>query len=133
MSAKSKPATSAIPAAAKPTARSRLSNGRQMFLERLDGRSIAARRWRDLFCQFMAQTGGRNEIMVRTLASLCLQRDLIDMRLAKGEDVDAGELIKLSGEIRRVMGRLGIVEEPPIEDATEQARALLRQHFEARP
>lgn len=128
MSPKTKPADSPSPAAAKPTARARVSNGKQTFLERVDGRSLAARRWRDLFRTFMAETGGRNEPMVRMLASLCLQRDLMDVRLAKGEDVEAGELVKLSGEIRRVMARLGIVEADEEIDGTDAAIAALRTH-----
>ena len=131
------PAPSRIPAAryaaAKPEARARISNGRQMFLERLDGRSREARRWRDLFCGFMDQTQGRNETLVRALASLCLQRDLIEVRMARGEAVETGDLIRVCGAISRLMTKLDLVAGEPVEDGTPQAIANLRAQFEAAP
>jgi hypothetical protein len=127
-----KPADSARLVAAKPTARARVSNGSQLFLDRVDGRSAAARRWRDLYRGFLTQTGGRNEVMVRTLASLCLQRDVIDARLARGELIDSSELVSVAGAISRLATKLGIVTDEPIEDGTADAiRALRAQREEA--
>lgn len=103
------PADSRVPAAAKKTARSRLTNGSQTFLERLDGRGVLARRWRDLYWDFLAQTGGKNETLVRTLTSLCVQRDAIDVRLARGEPVETADLIRVAGAISRLMTKLGLV------------------------
>lgn len=130
---RNKPASSPAPPAAKPEARSRLTNGRQTFLVPVDGRSVPARRWRDLFRQFMAETGGKNEALVRSLASLCLQRDLIDVRLAKGEPVDTQELIRVCGAISRLMSKLGLVADEPTEDATQEVISMLRANSEAPP
>ena len=127
------PTDSRVPAAAKPTARARLSNGKQTFLERLDGRSLTARRWRDLYRDFLTQTGGKNEALVRVLTSLCVQRDIIDVRLARGESVDTQDLIRVAGAISRLMTKLGLVEEEPPFDATEQLISAVRGNSEARP
>ena len=41
------------------TSRSRVTNGKALFLERVDGRSLTARRYRDLYQAFIADLGGR--------------------------------------------------------------------------
>src|SRR5688572_20054933 len=113
-----KPADNRAPAAAKSTARSRLTNGSALFLERLDGRGRDACRWRDLYGHFLAQTCGKNEPLVRVLTSLCLQRDVIDVRLARGEPVDTADLVRVAGAISRIMSKLGIIADEPVEDGT---------------
>ncbi len=40
------------------TTRSRVTNGKALFLERVDGRSLTARRYRDLYQAFIADLGG---------------------------------------------------------------------------
>ncbi len=111
--------------------RSRLGNG-SILPAGVDGRSSAARRWKEIFRDSMAQTGGVRDSLCRSLASLTVQREALDAALARGESVDTALLVKLSGEIRRTMTRLGLDEEPA-EDGTAQAIAALRASAEARP
>jgi hypothetical protein len=50
---------SAAPARAKPEARSRVSNGKAVFLDSVDGRrSALARRYRDILAQLVSDIGG---------------------------------------------------------------------------
>ncbi len=44
------------------TTRSRVTNGKALFLERVDGRSLTARRYRDLYQAFMADLGGTETV-----------------------------------------------------------------------
>ncbi len=39
------------------TTRSRVTNGKALFLERVDGRSLTARRYRDLYQAFIGDSG----------------------------------------------------------------------------
>lgn len=126
------PADSAIPTAAKKQARARISNGSQLFFDRIDGRTRVARRYRDLYAAFLSQTGGRNDVMVRTLASMCLQREQMDSAIARGEEVDPLNLIRVCGAISRLMTKLCIVDDLPAEDGTAQAIATITGG-EARP
>ena len=45
-------------AIAKPEARSRVSNGKDLFLDGVDGRSAIARRYRDILAQLTSDIGG---------------------------------------------------------------------------
>ena len=59
-----KPRDSRLPAAGKAQARSRLSNGKEV-LPRMDGRSLVARRYRDIMC---ASDQGGAEMTQRSAA-----------------------------------------------------------------
>ena len=45
-------------AVAKPEARSRVSNGKDLFLDGVDGRSVIARRYRDILAQLTSDISG---------------------------------------------------------------------------
>jgi len=74
----------------RPTARSRITNGAQLFFVAVDGRSRMARRWRDLFREYMTRTDCRQEQMCRSLASLIARREQLDASIANGGDADIG-------------------------------------------
>jgi hypothetical protein len=88
--------------------RSRVTNGRTL-LAGVDGRSAGARRYRDVLADVMEQTGRRNEALCRRYASLVMQSETLDAMIARGETVTTDEVVKLSGELRRVMSRLGLI------------------------
>lgn len=110
------------------TNRSRLTNGSALHLSGVDGRSREARRWRDLYRQYMAETSGRHEQLCRTLASLVLQREVLDAALARGESVSIDDLLRLAGAISRTLARLGLVADTaePV-DYTNEAIRLMRE------
>jgi hypothetical protein len=56
-----KPPDSRLPTAGKAQARSRLSNGRDV-LPNVDGRSLVARRYRDILCAVASDQGGAERL-----------------------------------------------------------------------
>lgn len=108
--------------------RSRITNGALG----IDLRTSAGRRWRDLHHHYMAETGGRNETLVRTLVTMIVQREHLDGRVAAGAPVDLQDLIRICGAISRLMTKLGLIDEAPAEDGTAAAIAALREQHEAR-
>lgn len=115
--------------------RSAVSNGSRIAVG-IDLRSASGRRWRDLFQHYMTETAGKREQECRMLASLAVKREALDAAIARGEDVDAMDLVRLCGAISRTLVRLGLTaaadDEPePDEDGTPQALANLRAQFEA--
>ena len=92
----------------------------------IDGRSRLGRRWREVFFDAMRRTDGRNMQLCRGLASAVLQREALDAALTRGEPVDTGLLIKLSGEIRRLLTRLGLDADHEVIDGTQAAIDALR-------
>ena len=107
--------------------RSRISNGSLG----IDLRTRTGRRWRDVYLDAMRRTDGRNEVLCRSLASLTVQHEEMDAALSRGEPVDVGLLVKLSGAISRVMVRAGIFADDdygPGIDGTQAAIDALRTH-----
>jgi hypothetical protein len=64
-----KPPDSRLPTAGKAQARSRLSNGRDV-LPNVDGRSVVARRYRDIICAVASDQGGAEHLVKRAFNSL---------------------------------------------------------------
>jgi hypothetical protein len=92
----------------KPMARSRLTNGK-LLPAGIDGRCRDARRYRDLYSQFMRQCHGQHDQLCRQLASLVLQRERLDAAIARGELADDLHLVRLAGIINRTLARLNRV------------------------
>ena len=92
-----------------PRLRSAMSNGSKLITG-ADGRSREARRYRDLWADLTRDLGGNlstaDMALVRQAAALTLQAELLQAAIVRGEPVDAGELIRLSGEVRRVLRSL---------------------------
>jgi hypothetical protein len=109
--------------------RSRITNGALG----IDLRTAPGRRWRDLHHYYLAQTGGRNETLVRTLVTLIVQREHLDARVAAGATVDPHDLIRTCGAISRLMSKLGLIDEAPAYDATQDVIAAFQASSEARP
>ena len=126
MSARNKsrsPADRAGSAAVPRNNRSRIANGSSLGI---DQRTRAGRRWRDIYLDAMARTGGRNQTLCRSLASLTVQHEEMDAKLARGEPVDVDTLVKVAGAIGRVMVRAGLDAEHEVIDATDQALTAIR-------
>lgn len=76
----------------------------------------------------MRRTGGKQEQFCSALATLTVQRERMDLAAARGELIDAIHLVRLSGEIRRLMTKLGL-DALPAEDGTAAAIAVARAHI----
>ena len=88
-------------------ARSRVTNGR--LPPGIDGRSLQARRWRDLVRGYEADFIITTEVdrgLVHMAATLTLTLEGMQAAQLRGEAVDAGELTRLAGQQRRVLADL---------------------------
>jgi hypothetical protein len=94
-------------------ARSRVTNHADL-LPNLDGRSSAARRFRDLVVAFITDQGGVemcSEIkigLLRRLAAATVQSELLESRMVNGEPIDVPTLCQLASTCVRLSQRLGI-------------------------
>ena len=97
----------------KPTARSRITNGRD-WLPGIDQRGAIARRYRDLVAQIVIDQGGVHRCsetrmqLIRRFASGAVLAEELEARLARGENVDISEYALLSSTLVRLANRIGI-------------------------
>ena len=97
--------------------RSRVTNHRDL-LPNLDGRSSAARRFRDLVSGYLVDMGGADQCsdiklgLLRRLAAVTVQSELIEARMINGEAVDIGTLCTLASSALRLSSRLGVERVP---------------------
>jgi hypothetical protein len=98
---------------AKPVATSRITNGREL-LANVDGRSLLARRYRDIIAVVIADQGGTDGMtearrqLIRRFASLAVQAGALDARVGNGEEIDLGEYSTLTSTMVRVAHRIGL-------------------------
>lgn len=102
---------------AKPPAqaRSRVTNGTTLFIvDDIDGRSPAARRFKDIIAGVSSDLGGHDHLsevqrqLVRRFAVLSLQCELTEAALVAGDAVDVDLLSRLSGTMNRLASTLGL-------------------------
>jgi hypothetical protein len=80
----------------------------------LDGRSASARRFRDLANAFVADMGGLDRCseirlgLLRRLAAVTVQAELLEARMVNGEAVDIATLCTLASTTVRLSQRLGL-------------------------
>jgi hypothetical protein len=98
--------------AAAPRTRSMVTN-RSKLISGVDGRSVVARRFRDLIQEYSQEChGGSADLspaelgMVRQAAAMTLRAEQLQASVVRGEPVLADELIRLSSEARRILSRL---------------------------
>jgi hypothetical protein len=83
-------------------------------LPALDGRSSAARRFRDLVGAYIADMGGLelcSEVklgLLRRLAAIVVRAEMLEARMMNGEDVSVSELCSLASTAVRLSSRLGL-------------------------
>jgi hypothetical protein len=97
-----------------PRVRSRVSNGKSLFVE-ADGRSVWARRYRDLCESFVRDAGGFEALsqlklsLIRRAAAIAVQCELLEGRLADGDpEVDIDLLARMSSHLRRIAETIGL-------------------------
>lgn len=106
----------------KSKGRSRVTNARAtgrvtaktLFTGEIDGRSIWARRYRDLVCSYVDDAGGLAVLselrvsLIRRLAALTVEAERLETDLASGRTVDIDLLARLSSHIRRIAETIGL-------------------------
>ena len=97
----------------KPTARSRVSNGKDI-LPGVDQRQKIARRYRDLVSALAVDQGGAAHLsearmqLVRRFAAASVLAEQMEGRLANGEQIDIAEHAQLSSTLVRLTNHLGL-------------------------
>lgn len=113
------PAPTATIAAPK-THRSRVTNGR-VLLAGVDGRSLWARRFRDLLNLHIADLGGEDAIteaeraILRRAAALMTELERMEVEFANAEGADADSLdlySRTAGNLRRLLEAVGLQRRP---------------------
>jgi hypothetical protein len=96
----------------KPEARSRISNGSATFLDGVDGRSVLARRYRDILAQLVSDMGGdpseAQSLIAKRAATLAVWCELAEAAMAKGEHFDIAEFTTATNALRRLLADLGL-------------------------
>jgi hypothetical protein len=119
--------------AARPlTIRSAVTND-PLLLRGVDGRSMVARRYRDVAIALADDLGGQDKlsepskILVRQAAALTVQVEGLQSKIVAGEDVDLEQLTRLSNALSRMLHRLGLKKAKPM------PASPLAEHFRRPP
>jgi hypothetical protein len=93
--------------------RSRVSNGRDVLPD-VDGRSVIARRYRDIASAILADQGGADlcsetrQQLIRRFAAAAVLAERLESRLANGEEIDIAAHATLSSTLVRLAQRIGL-------------------------
>jgi hypothetical protein len=97
-----------------PKARkSRITNGKDL-LPNIDGRSVVARRYKDIASAILADQGGvercseSRQQLIRRFAAAAVLAEQMESRLANGKEIDVQEHATLSSTLVRLAVRIGI-------------------------
>ena len=117
---------------AKPQARSRVTNGKSLWLEKVDGRRHEARRYRDILQGFVDELGGAKKLtetqrqLARRAATLCVHGERLEAAFVQGEEIDTAEYCSFVNSMARIFVRLGLL--PKANDDSE-GRPSLREYL----
>src|ERR1700721_2351979 len=95
------------------TVRSALTND-PLALRGVDGRSMVARRYRDVAIALADDLGGQDrlsepsKILVRQAAAMTVQVESLQSKIVAGEGVNLEQLTRLSNVLGRTLQRLGL-------------------------
>ena len=98
----------------KSPSRSRVTNGRKLFLPGADARSAPARRMRDIASAIASDLGGSDTLseaqmqLVRRAALIGISCEMMEAQAAGGKDIDLDLFGKLTDRLGRTLQRLGI-------------------------
>jgi hypothetical protein len=93
--------------------RTAIGNG-SAVLDGVDGRTLVARRFREIGAAIAIDLGGESELteaqkqLVRSVAGLVALRERLDVQAAKGEPIDSGEYCRISNSLRRCLATIGL-------------------------
>ncbi|MBZ9683118.1 hypothetical protein LB531_20890 [Mesorhizobium sp. CO1-1-2] len=94
-----------------PNNRSRKGNGSSLFLGRVDARSVAGRRQKELEADLLAEIGGKATGLQRhrlhVMAGLMVRQELLVASQARGED-SGSELVRVCNLLNRERLLLGL-------------------------
>lgn len=114
------------------TNRSRVSNGTKLAVG-IDGRSPEARRFRDVIRDYEAEfeaVSSFDRSLIRDAAFLKIKMEAMQAKHLSGEDVDSDEIVRLSGQLRRVLTSLRRKAQAGIPAAPLSLEEQLAQHHD---
>jgi hypothetical protein len=97
----------------KAAQRSRITNGRDLLPD-IDGRGAVARRYRDIVSAILVDQGGVDRCsesrkqLIRRFAAAAVIAEMMEARLARGEQIDITEHAQLASTLVRIAQRIGI-------------------------
>jgi hypothetical protein len=125
--------------ALRPQSRSKITNARlsgrmttRALLLESDGRSAWARRFRDLVEQIAEEAGGLQHIselklqLIRRYATLAIEAETLEGKLANGKRVDLDLLARVSGHCRRLAEQIGV--DRVTRDTVPDLATIARRH-----
>jgi hypothetical protein len=101
------------PADPKSHGRSRVSNGNDLLPD-VDGRSVIARRYRDISTAILVDQGGADACsesrkqLVRRFAAAAVLAEQMEARLANGENIDISDHALLVSSLVRIARQIGV-------------------------
>ena len=104
------------------TTRSRIANGSTLHAGEVDGRSVEARRFRDVFSEILSDLGGSDSLsegqrqLARRAAMLCLRAELMEADAVKDGTIDLASLWRPDGSARPLL-------QPPRTEARRPCRS----------
>ena len=97
---------------AKPSARSWVSNGKDLFVGGVDGRSAYARRYRDIFAQLTSDIGSdpseAQNLIIRRATQLAVWCEMAEGDAASGLPLNVAEYCTASNTLRRLLLDIGL-------------------------
>jgi hypothetical protein len=97
----------------KAYARSRLTNGKDL-LPNVDGRSLIARRYRDICTAIASDQGGLDQLsearvqLIRRFAACSVLAEEMESHLVRGEQIDITVHVQLTTTMVRIASRIGL-------------------------
>lgn len=130
------PATRSALTPRSVTNRSRVTNGRGLFVDAIDGRSREARRFRDVLAEIVSDLGGPDTLsegqrqLARRAAMLSTQCEIMEGQAVAGKAIDLEMFGQLTDRLGRTFQRLGLRRKA--RDVTPTVAEYLRS-LEGRP
>lgn len=96
------------------TTRSRVTNGKELFVSRVDGRTAEARRFRDVLAEIVSDLGGAEGLsegqrqLARRCAMMAVECEKVEAMAVAGKPIDLEAFGKMTDRIGRAFQRLGI-------------------------
>lgn len=112
--------------------RSRVTNGRAVFVEGGDGRSAWTRRWRDLCAAHASDLGGEGHLseaqksLIKRAATLAIALEQMEATASAGGRLDIDLFGRTVGNLRRTLETLGL--ERRARDATPTLDSIVARH-----
>ncbi len=114
--------------------RSKISNGRDLLPD-IDGRSLVARRYRDIVSAILADQAGADQCsearkqLIRRFAAAAVLAERLESRLANGEEISITEHATLASTLVRLSAKIGIDRVP--HDMTPTLAEYLARNYAA--